>query len=224
MIRTKYTHIEKYDVCAYRQKFPAGGVGVVIVDKDGICNGIADICRKTGKPVNYKKYNENIPDELFIEATLATKNFPYHVLPTVVVSKTLSGCENISADKPHLKESIVARFDEFVSKFLDSDGNFSQRKLNQNFIQYASRNHVISSTINTDGCTVNAVIDFILETKAAEMARLILPFNGYTEALIDMLNEICGCIALDELCKVVKAKLNKVARNTNLSEKFYAVL
>lgn len=211
MIRTRLIYIEKYDVFACRQKFPTGGVGIVIFDKNGNPSGITDINRKTGKP-RYRKNDEMLPDEVFAEATLATKSLPYHVLAPVTSIGAFAVCENIPDETPCLKESIIARFDEFVAKFTDPDGKFLRQQMNQNFIQFASRSKIVSSTINTVGCTVEAAVDVVLKIKAAEMARIILPANGYAEALIDMLNDLCGCNAFQELEDMLRVRINKTQK------------
>lgn len=209
MIRTKLTYIEEHDVFAYRLKFSNGGIGVIVFNKNGYPSGTADINRKTGKAINHKKNDELLSDEVFTKACTATRFLPYHVLPPVTPTGSFIKNENIPDTVPCLKESIIARFDEFVSKFTESGGEFDRQQINKNFIQFALRSKVVSNMVNTEGCTVEAVMDFILKTKAAETARLILPFNGYTDALIDMLNDVCGCTAFQELEDVIKRKINK---------------
>lgn len=210
MIRTKSIYIEQYNVVAYRQKIPTGGFDVIVIDTNGDCVGTANINRKTGKPVNLKKNSDAMTDDVFISAAAATKSLPYHVLAPVNLSGAIDVCENISDDTVCLKESILAQFDEFVTKFTDADGKFSHQQMNINFMQFAARSKVVSQMINTEGCTVDEAVKCILKMKAAEMARIILPFKGYAEALIDMLDELSGVVAFQELNDLIGMKLNKM--------------
>jgi len=212
MVRTQLVHIEKYDAFACRQKLLTGGIGVCIYDRHKNLRGVADIDRKTGKAVRAKKEDTSLPDEAFAEAAIATRSLPYYVLAPVDTTGAFSAFEQVPEGTPCLKESIIARFDDFVDRFAGSDGKFSQQKINLNFIQYVSRSNVISSLINTEGCTVNDVMDYIIKVKAAETARLILPANGYVEALVDMLSDLCGQSVFHELQEIISARLNKAQK------------
>lgn len=219
MIRTKLIYIEQHNVAAYRQKVPTGGFGVVVIDKNGTHVGVANINRKTGKPVNIKKNSDTIADEVFFSAAAATKSLEYYVLAPVNLSGVFAFPEEIPDDAVCLKESIVAQFDEFVAKFTDSDDNFAPEKMNINFMQFTARSKVVSQMINTEGCTVEEAVKCILKIKAAEIARIILPCKGYAEALIDMLNDLSGRDAFKELNELIALRLSKIQKQTSHGSK-----
>ena len=78
MIRTKIVDLTSLDAVAYRRKLGSGGASLVIVRRDGVAPGLAQISSNTGAAQPSANTNTDLyPSAAFVEAIELTAGLPF---------------------------------------------------------------------------------------------------------------------------------------------------
>ena len=138
MIRTNAVDLTTLKGVAYREKFPSGGSGVVIIREDGGQPGIAAISKTSGDPIPAANNPKDVyPLEAFREAIALTAGLPYK-RQGVVRLKGKSRHEEKPVEEQPAEETVVdsADYERIVEKYTDKTGRLSYALLNRDLIRF----------------------------------------------------------------------------------------
>lgn len=155
MIRTNSVTLSVIPAIAYRQKFAAGGSGVVIVRADATQPGIASVSKTSGEPiVSTNTPADQYPVEAFKEALDLTAGMPYRKQgkPRIVAQDLQVDEPKVEVvDEPAEPEvEVVVDSNEYqaiVDAYTDKKGKLSYDLLNKELIQFAHGSEMVRRMI-----------------------------------------------------------------------------
>ncbi|MDI9591286.1 MAG: hypothetical protein QM302_09660 [Acidobacteriota bacterium] len=156
MIRTNSVTLSVMPALAYRQKFPSGGSGVVVLRADATQPGVASISKTSGEPIISANTPADLyPVDAFREAIELTAGMPYRkqgkprlvaqdLQPQAVVEEEQAE-EDLTTDNiPEI--DVVIDSDEYqaiVDAYTDKDGKLSYALINKELIQVAHNSEMV---------------------------------------------------------------------------------
>ena len=151
MIRTNSVTLSVIPAIAYRQKFAAGGSGIVILRADETQPGIASISKTSGEPIVANNTPaEPYPLEAFQEAMELTAGLPYRKQGKPrLVAQDLTAPEAVEVveDQDQSPEDEVVvdsrEYQAIVATFTDKNGKLSYDLINRELIQFAHSSEMV---------------------------------------------------------------------------------
>lgn len=160
MIRTNSVKLTTIPALAYRQKYPSGGSGIVIIRADETQPGIAAISKTSGEPIiSDNTPADSYPKEAFEEAMKLTVGMPYRKQgkPRVVAQDLQKAEEPVveeiveeiepeeATDMDEILES--PEYQAILAAYTDKKGKFSYEHINKEMIQFAHSSEMVGRMI-----------------------------------------------------------------------------
>jgi len=206
MIRTNSVTLSNLPAVAYRQKFPAGGSGIVIVRSDATQPGIASISKTSGEPIISANTPADLyPLEAFKEAMELTSGMPYHKQgkPRPVL------IELPEDDIPEVEVVIDSgEYEKLVEAYTDKTGKFSYALLNKDLIQLVHRSSVVRRMIGA-GETEEAIRTYVVGAKFRTVTGNANLTDEQALKMAELLDEVSPKGVFRELNADIRSRLGK---------------
>lgn len=196
MIRTNSVTLSTLPAVAYRQKFPTGGSGIVIVRSDAPQPGIASISKTSGEPILSPNTSADLyPVEAFEEAIILTARMPYRKLgkprPVLIDTSAEEPLPEVE-DEPIPEVEVVVDSEDYqrlVDAYTDKNGKLSYQLLNKELIQFAHSSEMVDRMLDA-GDSDDAIRLYIVGTKFRNVTGNKDLTDEQVQKLADLLDEV----------------------------------
>ena len=209
MIRTEVVKLTIIPAVAFRQKLPAGGVGITIVSIDSEQPGLASISKTSGEPILSKNTPLAVyPIKAFAEAIALTAGMPYRKRGGVKLTE--EKVEEVAPEPvPEDSEEAILdsrEYQRIVEAYTDKNGKLSYDLLNKDLIQFANRSGKVKSMLDEQQ-DIDAIRNYIITTKFAE----ITGNKNFSEAQAVKAAELLDEVSPKGVFKELNAELRRMA-------------
>ena len=194
MIRTNFVSLCTCNGVAYREKLPAGGSRVVILQVGVKQPGIAEISKTSGEPIPAKRNPKNQYSlENFQEAIELTAGLPYSNQKPVKLSgrKAVEIQEPAASEAPAAEEALVdsEAYQKIVQHYTDKKGQLSYDLLNKEMIKSANSSSVVRKMLE-EGEGVDGVAQYVAGGRFRNIAEDPDLSGEEVAAIIELLDEV----------------------------------
>ena len=213
MIRTEAVKTTIIPGMAFRQKLQSGGAGITIITPED--RATFTINKRDGTCVPYGKADTKLFTEAVIEEVLElTKGLPYRRLGKITKVHTDKPCEETPIEQENDDEeadiNIIGskEYAAFIEKYSDKKGRFSHQLMNKELMQFAAKSGVVKKKIE-DKLDTELIVRYVVQTKAAEMAKNKAMDDEMLTAFIETIDSICTRSAFKELNAYLRGRLSR---------------
>ena len=195
MIRTNFVSLCTCNGVAYREKLPAGGSRVVILQVGVKQPGIAEISKASGEPIPAKRNPKNQYSlENFQEAITLTAGLPYsNQKPVKLNGKKAAEVE----EEPAVIETLAAEealvdseaYQKIVQHYTDKKGRLSYDLLNKEMIKSANSSSVVRKMLE-EGEGVDGIAQYVAGSRFRNVAENPNLSDEEVTAIIELLDEV----------------------------------
>ena len=208
IIRTAAVELSTVPAIAYKQKLKKGGAGVKIIRLDCESSGVATVDKRSGEPVPYSSYDENLfPYEAFNEAIELTVGLPFSARGKISLNISCDAEEEDLVEE-EVNKTDMTLSDEYTAiaeRYSDEKGKMNYQLMNRDFMSFASKSKVVSELVGKMAHT-DEILTHVIKNRAAHIANKKENLSDEdTVALIQVLDEIDPRSAFKEL----KAYINR---------------
>ena len=194
MIRTNFISLCTCNGVAYREKLPAGGSRVVILEVGVKQPGIAEISKTSGEPIPAKRNPKNQYSlESFQEAIELTAGLPYSNQKPMKLNgrKAVEIQEPAASEAPAAEEALVdsEAYQKIVQHYTDKKGRLSYDLLNKEMIKSANSSSVVRKMLE-EGEGVDGVAQYVAGGRFRNIAEDPDLSGEEVAAIIELLDEV----------------------------------
>ena len=194
MIRTNFVSLCTCNGVAYREKLPAGGSRVVILEVGVKQPGIAEISKTSGEPIPAKRNPKNQYSlESFQEAIELTAGLPYSNQKPMKLNgrKAVEIQEPAASEAPAAEEALVdsEAYQKIVQHYTDKKGRLSYDLLNKEMIKSANSSSVVRKMLE-EGEGVDGVAQYVAGGRFRNIAEDPDLSDEDVAAIIELLDEV----------------------------------
>ena len=194
MIRTNFVSLCTCNGVAYREKLPAGGSRVVILEVGVKQPGIAEISKTSGEPIPAKRNPKNQYSlESFQEAIELTAGLPYSNQKPMKLNgrKAVEIQEPAASEAPAAEEALVdsEAYQKIVQHYTDKKGRLSYDLLNKEMIKSANSSSVVRKMLE-EGEGVDGVAQYVAGGRFRNIAEDSDLSDEDVAAIIELLDEV----------------------------------
>ena len=213
LIRTDVVRTSLIDGLAYKQKLAAGGAGLTIMTPDG--KAVFTINKRDGACVPYGQVDGDVFSTAVIrEAMDLTRGLPFKRTGKITKVYADKHCDEtpleLETDDAKNDIDVLAsvEYSEFIMQYTDKNGKFSYLLMNKELMKFASRSSVVKGML-ADSFKVDAIVRYIVKSKAADLARNKGMDEDMLSAFIDTMNSMNTRSAFKELNSYLRGKMSR---------------
>jgi len=197
IIRTKAIELTTIPAIAFKQKLRAGGAGITILHLEEDAKAVATIDKRSGEPVPFGNYNEEVFNaEVFEEALELTSGLPYAAMAKIkLIASAPAETDDICCETEAETASMPAmcgsdEYKALIERYSDEKGIMNFALMNRDFMNFAGKSKVVSDMVAASA-TSDDIVLFVLKNRAAFFAAKKEHItDAEAQSLSDTLNEI----------------------------------
>jgi len=216
MIRTETVRLSRIVGLAFKQKLAVGGTGLAIITPDD--RAVFTINKRDGAAVPYGAVDTAVFTPAVVdEAMELTRGLTYKRLGSVTKVYDDSHCDETSVDletgddKPSVDVVASKEYEGFIMEYTDKNGKFSYQLMNRDLMKFVESSSVVRTMLNS-GESEDAIMRYIVRSKAVSLARTKTMDDGFLTAFIETFDSMNTRSAFKELKAHIRAKKGKAKR------------